>query len=114
MRHIFRALGFLFCILPPALAVVDQFPLMTTGGKISLGALALLCVCAIPAWRWIKEALKSPSAWMVWGLLLGVCLAVNQVIDQLTVVAVIGFPASVVGAVFFHLAKKLDRKAAVK
>lgn len=110
MKLTLRILGFLFCVLPPALVVLDQYPLMTTSARLSGLAVILLVLCAVPLWRHLKELLKSPSAWLMWGIVLLFCLVVKAVLEELTLVAMIAFPSSVIGAVLFYLAKKVEAK----
>lgn len=114
MKLALRILGFVFCVLPPAFVVLNQYPLMTSQAKLSGLAVILLALCAVPLWKYLKELLKSPSAWMLWGILLLFCLVVNSVLEELTLVATVAFPSSVIGAVCFHFAKRAGEKGAVK
>lgn len=110
MKLTLRLFGFAFCIIPPVLAILDQYPILTPSARMSGMALLLIALSAVPLYKYGKELLKSPSAWFLWLCVLLFCLAANSVIDELIVVAAIAFPSSVIGAVCFYLSKKLGQK----
>ena len=105
-RLLFRGLGFLFCIAPPTLATLNLFPLMTTAGRISACVACLLAVCFVPLFRYLRQVMSSPSAWVLWGLLFAVAAATRAFIDEFYMISMLGFFGSVIGAAFFWLARR--------
>ncbi|MBQ9735764.1 MAG: hypothetical protein IJV96_03155 [Clostridia bacterium] len=111
MKHLFRALGLLLCILPPAVATVEHFPLWLGRGEsaLSLLALLLLTLAAIPLFRILRERLKTPSAWLVWFLLWLFLTVSAPILSSVRVIALISFPTSLAGALCFRLAARAER-----
>ncbi len=107
-RTIFKILGFAFSVLPPLIATLELFPLMSAAGKISVLAVVALILACIPFIKAIKKLFTSPSAWMMWGVILGFCLLVRAVVDEFYTISTLGFAGSLIGAGFFHLEKRGD------
>ena len=110
-RILFKVLGFVFCILPPLLAALDQFPLLTTAGKLSMAFVFVAALCVIPLYKYIKVLLKSPSAWVMWLVVFIFCASLRIIIDEFYIISLIGFVGSIIGAAFFKLAKSEKREA---
>lgn len=104
-KALFRLLGFAFSVLPPLIATIDQFPLMTTAGKYSVLAIIALFLCCIPFFKHLKKLLASPSAWMMWLSLFIVCTALRSLIAEFYVISMLGTIGSIIGAFFFKLSK---------
>lgn len=105
-RVAFKFLGFVFCIVPPILATFDQFPVMNVQKKVSFLFLILFVASLVPIIKYIKKAFESPSAWMMWGVLLLFSIFMRVIASEFYTVALIGFIGSIIGAVFFNLAKR--------
>lgn len=112
-RLIFSALGYLFCLLPPILAILERFPILARGGSapmLSGLALLLLLVAVIPAKRGLASLLRkflhSPSAFTVWGVLWIVFEVFGRIADTIADIALIATLSSLIGAVFFRLARE--------
>ncbi|MBO7169615.1 MAG: hypothetical protein J6W28_00380 [Clostridia bacterium] len=97
--------GMACSVLPPALATLNLFPLMTTAGKVSAVAVILLALSLIPLFKHVKRILASPSAWILWGILFALSAVTRAFIDEFYMIAMLGFVGSAVGAVFFRLAR---------
>ena len=115
-RILLSGIGYLFCILPPALAILERFPLFAReGGAPVLSGLAflLLLVAAIPLRRGItslfEKFLRSPSAFTVWGAIWIVFEVFGRIAAAVADVALIATVSSLIGAIFFRLAKGEDR-----
>lgn len=105
---IYKAVGLALCVLPPALTALSYFPLWL-GERESTFSVLSVCVlflCALPFHRILREKLKSPSAWQMWLILLILLSLVRNIIDGLRAVACVAVPTSLLGAVFFALAKR--------
>lgn len=108
-RKVFFILGALLSVLPPALATLSYFPLWVEAGATQTvsGLCALtLVICAVPLFRIVMRHLRTPSLPLFWTLayLLLKCLA--SIISELCLIAFVGACSNIVGALFFHLAKK--------
>ena len=66
-----RIAGYGLCILPALFSSLEHFPLWFSEKETALSILGLLLLAlvALPLWKTVKQALKSPSAWVVWFLL---------------------------------------------
>ena len=111
-RILLSGLGYLFCLLPPILAILERFPLfMREGSAPVLSGLAflLLLVAAIPLKRGITallyKFLKSPSAFTVWGVIWIFFEVFGRISGAIADIALIATLSSLIGAVFFRLAK---------
>lgn len=108
------ALGLLFCIVPPAIAVVSKFTVWQTGQRVSASVILLLIVCCIPLWKQLRNALKhfaeNPSAWGIWLALTIVFWLFNAISADMLVICYIALPASVIGAIIMALAHKKIHK----
>lgn len=97
----------------PLVATLTQFPLWienSAEATMSGLCLVLLGLSAIPFFKQLKEYFKSPSAWVVWGVIFGVLILMRSIIDQIAVVAFYGFCANCVGAGLYHLGKNVGQK----
>ena len=107
-RLVLRITGLILCVLPPAIAALEYFPLWLGEGDKALSALALLLllVAAIPLWRFVKSLLASPSIWAVWLVLFLFFTLFATLIEGLTVISLMGFLGGVPGAICLRLAKE--------
>ncbi|MDD6981544.1 MAG: hypothetical protein PUJ21_07405 [Clostridia bacterium] len=105
---IYKAVGLALCVLPPALTALSYFPLWLEKREstFSLLSVCVLFLCALPFHRILREKLKSPSAWQMWLILLILLSLFRNIIDGLRAVACVAVPTSLLGAVFFALAKR--------
>lgn len=108
------ALGLLFCIVPPAIAVLAKFTVWQTGQRVSASVILLLAVCCIPMWKQLRNALKhfaeNPSAWGIWLALDIVFRLFNAISADMLTICNIALPASVIGALIMALAHKKIHK----
>ena len=112
-RILLRLLGYALCVVPPALAVLERFPLWAREGGaplISGFSLLLLLVAAIPLRRGIRHALRrfleSPSAFTVWGVLWLACEMFGHIAVAIADIALLATLTSLLGALFFRLADR--------
>lgn len=103
-------LGLAFCVIPPAIAVIDRYGFWQTEQKVSAFVIMMLLLCAVPLWRQIKNAIKAfaenPSAWGIWLAITVVLWLSRAIADDILVICYIALPASAVGAVLMGLAHK--------
>ena len=113
LPHIFWWLGLALSVIPTLIAVLEWFPIWAAeGGQTVISGLTavLLAVAAMPLLNVVRNRLKSPSLWCFWLFVLLFLLAVRNVLEGLLAVALISFPAGLLGAVFFRLSKHLKKE----
>ena len=111
-RVILTALGYLFCLAPPILAILERFPILSREGSgplLSGLALLLLLIAMIPLKRGLTALLhrflKSPSAFTVWGVIWIIFEIFGRIAATIADIALIATLSSLIGAVFFRLAR---------
>ena len=105
---ILEAIGWVLCIVPPTIATLEYFPLFKDQPEkgVSAVTVVILFIAAIPFWKYIKRALRSPSAWMVWLVIFLFSRYFSPIIHQMEAVSFISLATSIVGALFFKFARK--------
>ena len=105
-------LGYLFCLVPPVLAILERFPLWAMEGKGQLFSgfsLLLLLVAAIPLRRGLaslfRRFLQSPSAFTIWGGIWLFCELFGKISTAVADIALISTLSSLIGAVFFRIGR---------
>ena len=96
-------------VVPPAVTALCYFPLWLgeRASALSILSLLVLALCCIPFWRVIKEAFRSPSAWMLWLVIFLFTSLFESICAGLRVVALVGCLAGAVGALLFYLARRV-------
>ena len=95
-------------VLPPLLAALSYFPLWKERGAAALlsgWSLLLVILAASPILRFIRERLRSPSAWCVWLALFILFSALSAIAAEMKVISLIGFISNIFGAYLFKLAE---------
>ncbi len=112
-RLLLRLAGYLLCVVPPALAILERFPLFAReGGRplVSGVAFLLLLLAAVPLRRGLKRALgrflASPSAHGIWALVWILTAAFGRIAADVADIALIGTLSSLLGAVLFRLSER--------
>lgn len=105
-RLVFRVLGILFSVVPPALCVLLYFPLWenASGKLLSGGTLFLLILASLPIFRIIASHLKTPAAHTVWLILFIVFYLLSAIAEEMIVISFTGFLGNAIGALMFKLA----------
>ena len=101
--------GLAISIAAPLIVALCVFPFWKeTDGKQVCGMIFIMAlVCAVPLFKHIKIKLKSPSAFVMWVIMLGVLVALNTVLQQMIYVAFAGTISNAVGSVLFYVAKRM-------
>jgi hypothetical protein len=90
----------------PLAATISRFPIwVEESAEASMSGLFLVFafLSCLPFLKQIREYFKSPSAWVVWAILLAVFVALRNIIDQMVVVCFAGAVANVIGAFIYHI-----------
>lgn len=112
-RLLFGLIGYFLCVVPPAVAILDYFPVFAAkGGEFILSGigLLLLLLAAVPLRRGLKRALRrflaSPSAFGIWGLVWLLTAWFGRIAAAIADIALVGFLSSLLGAIFFRMARR--------
>lgn len=95
------------CIGAPLTATLLQFPVwIAASDKATMSGtfVILAAICSIPFFKQIKEYMKSPAAWVMWGVMFGAFIALRAIIDQMVIVCGIGFAANVLALPIYKAA----------
>lgn len=114
-RLIFNSLGIIFSVIPVSVSIFSYFPLWVVREDASiLSGISLILMLAafVPCFRYIKTAIFSASAPVMWLVIFITFFLLSKIADEITVIAFVGFLGNLIGAVFFGLARvKDDRRA---
>lgn len=111
-------------ITAPIVAAATQFPIWvekggdTTASGIALsgGFLAIAIISFVPALKGLKEKLKNPGAFVLWGLLFAIIWGLYPIMDELRVITAVGFASNggsfILGKVGNYLLDKGDKQGA--
>ena len=86
------------------------FPLWKTIGYeycIAGGAALILVLCMIPLYKFLRKKFESYSSYLIWLVLFLLFFALSKIADQMTVISFAGFVGNTLGALCFHIAKRV-------
>ena len=112
-RALFNLLGISFCTIPVFLSIILYFPLWIrsdSGRFISGFCVLLLSLAALPLYRYIRKRLSDIPAYTIWLILFLICLIATRIIDELTVIALVGFLGNLIGALFFKAGERILKR----
>ena len=112
-RMVFLTLGVLCSIVPATVATLLYFPLWIekgAGATVSGLCAFLLILCVLPLFRFLKGKIGTPSLPLMWGLVYVLTRALAGIVDEICVIAFVGFVTNLAGQLFFRLAKKSEVK----
>jgi chromate transport protein ChrA len=107
-RYAITLAALIISVLPPLFAALSYFPLWKERGAAALlsgWSLLLVILAASPILRFIRERLRSPSAWCVWLALFILFSALSAIAAEMKVISLIGFISNIFGAYLFKLAE---------
>ncbi len=114
-RLIFNSFGIIFSVIPVSVSIFSYFPLWVGREDASILSgisLILMLAALVPCFRYIKTAISSASAPVMWLVIFITFFLLSKIADEITVIAFVGFLGNLIGAVFFRLARvKDDRRA---
>lgn len=102
-------IGFLLCVVPPAVCTLMYFPLWRDLGYescIAGGTALLLALCIIPLYKMIRRGLMTFSSYLMWLVLFLLFFALSRIAEQMTVISLVGFIGNLLGAICFYFAKR--------
>lgn len=95
----------------PLAATISQFPVwVDRSAEVTISGLFVLFafLSLIPFFKQIKAYFKSPSAWVMWCIILVALIALRAIIDEIIVICIIGALANVIGAGLYKLGDHFD------
>ena len=104
--------GILCCIIPPIICTVSYFPLWSEAGAeylVSGGTALLIILSMIPLYKYIKKLLESCASYVLWLLIFLFCFLMSKVIDEITVIAFVGFVGNIVGAALMKVSEMVQK-----
>ena len=112
-RLLFNALGLFFSVIPVCVSIFSYFPVWIHREDASiLSGLSLLLVAAalIPLYRYVKAALASASAPLMWFILFVVFFLLSRIAEEMTVIAFVGFVSNLIGSLLFRIARASENE----
>lgn len=110
---ILYVLGLAICIVPPAVAVLLNFPIWiqkSSAATLSGLSLILLVLSCIPFYKAILAYIKSASSPVMWLILFVFCFLFGSIVHEMTIISFVGVISNTVGAVIFKISKKYKRE----
>lgn len=97
----------------PLIATITFFPVwieQSATATVSGVFIFLALLSAIPLFRIIKERLKSPSAWMIWLILFVLFFALESIVSEVKIIALVGFVANLIGSLIYKCGKRIIKE----
>ena len=108
-RLLFYTLGFGISVIPVSVTIFSYFPIWIAredASVLSGFSLLLLCAALVPLYKHLRNALRSPSAPLMWFILFATFFILARIADEMTVISFVGFTTNFVGSLLFKIAKK--------
>lgn len=113
-KAILDFVGLLFCLVPPVIVTFQYFPLWKDGvglwASLGGGCAVVFIIVFVVMSKYINTRLRTPSPVAIFFVCYGFFFLMQKVAVGLTVIAFWGFVGSAVGALFFWLAKRYERR----
>ena len=109
-RLLYNAIGLAISIIPVSIAILSYYPIWAKRDDSSLLSglsLILIAVALVPLYKHIRQALRSPSAPLMWFFTFAVFFLLSRIADEMTVIYFVGFVTNVIGSLFFKVARRL-------
>lgn len=100
-------------VTAPLIATASQFPIWverSSEATVSGLFLVFAFLSCIPFWKQIKVYFKSPSATVVWIVMLVLFIAIRNIADEIIFVSVVGVISNLCGTGLYKLGDILDKK----
>ena len=97
----------------PLIATFTQFPVWverSAEATVSGMFLMFAILCSVPLLKSAGNLLKSPSAPIIWGLMLAVLVSLRNIVDEMIVISFVGLVSNVVGLGLYKIGDGLEAK----
>ena len=112
-RLVCNALGIFFSVIPVTVSIFSYFPIWIKRGDASVLSglsLLLLGLAVIPLYKYLKDALRSASAPVMWLILFITFFLLSKIADEMTVISFVGLVGNIAGSLFFRRARVSDNE----
>ena len=112
--NIIYYIGLVGAILAPLIAAMTQFPVWieyVDSGEVGFLFVFAAMLCCIPLFKHFKIALRSPTATVMWVFIFLLSWALESIIMQIKLIALVGLIANVAGAILCGVGNYLRRPA---
>lgn len=95
----------------PLIATITQFPAWverSAGSTVSGLFIIFALLSAVPAFKAFGSIIKSPSSVMLWGIGLGLLLAVRSIVDEMILICFVGVLSNIVGTALYKLGEGMS------
>ena len=109
-RGTIKAIAIVIDVGAPLIATLTQFPIwVDRSAEATVSGLFLVfaILSAVPLFRYFKKFLRSPSAPIMWGLMLCFLLALRAIVDEMLIISAVGLVSNCVGWVLYRLAGRI-------
>lgn len=106
-RKLLKATAIGIDVGAPFIATLTQFPLWverSAGATVSGLALLFVILSIIPLFKYFKRFLQSPSAPIMWGIVLMVLLSLQSILSEMIVISFVGVVSNCIGWGLFKIA----------
>lgn len=105
-------------VLAPIVATATQFPVWiqtspeTTASGIALSSsfVIMALISAVPALKGLKNKLKNPTGFFMWGIFFAIIAGLRPIIDELYLITAVGFASNGGAFILDKLANFLQSK----
>jgi hypothetical protein len=95
----------------PLIATLTQFPVwVEKSSEATVSGLFLIfaVLSCIPFYRQLREWIKSPSAPIVWAVIFAFLACLNNIIDEMVIVAFWGFLSNLLGLAIYKIGEHIS------
>lgn len=110
--NIIYYIGLIGAILAPLIAALTQFPVWVEyvdSGEVGFLFVCAAALCCIPLFKHFSISLKSPTATVMWLFIFLITWALESIITQIKLVALVGLIGNVAGAILCGIGNYLRR-----
>ena len=107
--YLFYAVGLFISVLPVLYSIILYFPIWADRGAttvISGLSLILILMATAPLIKLVKQAFKSPAAYLMWFVAFVIFFMLAEIADDVKVICFVGFISNLIGAIFFKLGER--------
>ena len=101
----------------PLVATFTKFPVwVERSAEATVSGLFLMfaLLCSIPLFKSFKSLLKSPSAPLLWGIMLALLVSLRNIVDEMIVISFVGLIANGIGWGLYKVGDGLEAKKETK
>ena len=98
--------GFLLCIVPPAVATVLYFPIWNEAGSghtLAGGGVLLCIIFAMPMLKLLRRVQSSCASYLPWLLLFLLFKCVALIAEEMVVISFMGLIGNLLGGLCFYI-----------